>query len=108
MCPYHFAAERKLIPDHFPNYQYKNTLAGASSYHVFIMAFNFEKHAHCFACGIPQDRKKNEEGLSCHTKQTFVKVKACILAPSSSVQYSVFGSCQRGGPRWLPVWASGI
>jgi hypothetical protein len=81
MCPYHFVAEGKLVPDHHATCECKNALLGAGDYHTFKMAFNFEKYAYCFTCGMPQDKKKNGEGPSCHGVGTFAKGKACMFGP---------------------------
>ena len=77
MCPYHFVAEGKLVGDHFPRCEHMNALPSAGDYHSFKMAFKFRKHSYCYVCGMPQDKKRNGEGPSCHVGHDFKKKKAC-------------------------------
>lgn len=40
----------------------------------------FEKHAYCWNCGAPQDRRGNNESPDCHRKYNFKKGKFCPWA----------------------------
>ena len=98
MCLYHFVAEGKLVGNHFPCCEHMNALPSASSYHSFRMAFKFRKYAYCYVCGMPQDKKQNRGGPSCHVRHDFEKKKPC--------EFSSFIFCLMFYLWQLPEWGS--
>lgn len=81
-CPYHFVDAQKLVDEDYPGcefFQHTHTAEAKQQYYDFKRAFNFEKFAYCYSCGIPQEKGRNGEGPRCHKKCAYGSKDGCLF-----------------------------